>query len=276
MNQRLLAALALSVSACSSATQSQPAQRPRTVESVEQITASIQDSAMRERWRQAAAAGQLPSLSTLPVPDTAISTRKRVTVTGDVPLTRGPVIAPQTVADVRLVGLDTLRAYRGPITLGDTAGGRLRAALTAGTPAVEIHYKLPGNQPLLVLPGPHSLVYRDEMVNNTMRRELLLTSPNAPVLLHLNDGGAAPYDRAFRELPLRVRQVGQAEQRVSPVEITYADQQLVLRPGERRRARDGAGEVEFFVLSSYYLQPAEIETAEGDPYHVIMMMYRVR
>ena len=275
MNIKSIFAMSLLASACSSATQSRPAERPGRVENIEQITASIQDSAMRERWREAAAAGQLPSLGSLPVPDTIISTRQRARV-ADARLQRGAaLIPPQAVADVRLMGLDTLRVYRGPITLGDSAGGRVRATL-AGAPAVEIHYKLPGNQPLVLLPGPLTLVYRDDVVNSSVRRELIITAPNAPVLLHLNDGSNQPYDRTFRELPLRVRQTGQADQLISPVEITYADQQFVLRPGERRRARDAAGDVEFFVLSSHYTPPAQVETAEGDPYHVQLFMYRVR
>jgi hypothetical protein len=259
--------------ACSSATQ-QPTRITR-VDNVEQIVASIPDSAMRTRWRQAAANGQLPDLRTLPVPAAPVATRKRVVIHGNEPLPRGLLIPDQAVADVRLVGADTLREYRGPITLRDSTAGRLTGFLSSRAP-VEIQYKLPANQRLMLMPGTLLLTYRDDVVNHSLRRELLLTASEVPVLMHLNDGSSTPYDRTFREFALRVRQTGQVEQHVSPVEITYRDQQLVLRLGERKRARDANGEVEFFLLSSHYLQAGEILTAEGDPYHVTLMMYRPR
>ncbi len=65
---------------------------PQRVDSLGQILAAIPDSAMRQRWREAAAKGQLAPLESLPVPNQPLATRTRATIRDTGNIAKTPTI----------------------------------------------------------------------------------------------------------------------------------------------------------------------------------------
>ncbi|HSL68866.1 MAG TPA: hypothetical protein VK864_01425, partial [Longimicrobiales bacterium] len=156
------------------------------------------------------------------------------------------------------------------VRLADTVPGAAQGRL-------EIHYKLPAGATLIQLPAaaPLSLSYHETVEDGSQRRVVALAQDRAPLLVRVAAGDRRPYARAFPGLQLAVRQNAPAADGISTVTITHANRALTLRPGERQRSRDARGEVEIFLESSYWTPPAQIQLAEGDPYHVRLMVYRI-
>jgi hypothetical protein len=181
-----------------------------------------------------------------------------------------------TVADVRLGG-DTVRAYTGAFVLTDVQAGRLAGRITGRAAPLEIHYKLPGNAVLADArqTGTLTLVLQDDIEGVSLRRKVALLAGRSPLLFWLSDGGDRPYNRVFEELPLRVRQQPPGADSLSAVAITFGRETFTLRRGGRRQARGVDGRVvEFYLLSSYWTRAADVATAEGDAYHVMLLAWR--
>jgi len=253
---------------------------PQRVDSLGQILAAIPDSAMRQRWREAAAKGQLAPLESLPVPNQPLATRARATIrdTGDV--AKVPTIPEQTVADVRVAAVDAPETYSGAFTVLSAAPGRITGRITGRTSPLAIIYRVPGDSSAagsLAAGTELRLRLRDEVVNNSQRAEIILADvARIPVLFKLSDGGNQPYARRFEDVPISVSQQSPARDGVAPVAISLASARAVLRPGDRAVLTAGTARVEFILLSSYWTAPQGIETAEGDPFHVIIVGRRVR
>jgi hypothetical protein len=253
------------------------------VEDLDEVLAAVPDSAMRARWREAEAAGRLPPLDSLRVPTNPIGTRRPATV--DTMRQPPPnVQIPQgAVADVRAVVTPAIIDYEGPATIEEVGATSiiLRLADTvagAATQArMEIHYKLPAGARLVQLPASAavSLSFHESVEDGSQRKIIAIAQERAPVLMRVSDGDRTSYARAFRAAGLSARQNAPGADSISTVTFTYAGRALTLRPGERQRTRDAGGEVEIFLESSYYTLPAGVMLAEGDPYHVRFMVYRV-
>lgn len=254
-----------------------PASGP--VESIDQILVAVPDSAMRERWRTAEADGQLPALSSIPTPETRLEVRERPPTPVDRPDTPSVTVPQGAVADVRLATSPRTDQYSGSFSIERASEGIIIGRIEQPAARVEIHYELPGETQLAGVPdrGTLSLAFREGLANGSMRRELFLGAGREhPVLVYLSDGGDVPYSRQFEALPLAVRQAEPSGEKVADVIVTYAGQEARLAPGDRQRFDDEAGVVEVIVTSSFYTPRGQTMLSEGDPYHVILMLYRVQ
>lgn len=267
-------ALAVVSTAPTLAAQRQPQRR---AQSVSEIVAAVPDSAMRERWRAAERAGTLPPLEALAVPAQPVATRRRVVMQDTTPR-RTPMLPEGTVADVRvfIAGDTAVREQRSELRLSEWRPGRIAGALPGGGGPILILYRLPG-RPSGLAPrtGRLDVMVRDDVERASLRREVLLTDGNATVLFFLADGSDRPYAREFRELPLAVRQLEGDRTSVAPVQVRYGGEEFVLRPGERHQVADAAGTVEVYLGASFYTDPRGVTLAEGFPYYVRLMVYRV-
>jgi hypothetical protein len=251
--------------------------RPAAVGSLEQILSTVPDSAMQGRWRRAAAAGQLPPLNTLPTSAEVVRKRVPTTVQQPVQPVKPPHIDSAAVADVRLFSTQPVDRYRGSFTVTEVAPGRIVGRLESRSGSFEILYKLPGGRPLPVTTGAQlSLTLRDEVVDATLQRQVLLVSPDGRlVLLALSEGGREVYVRSVESTSLTMRQQPPAGDSTSALGVAYAGQEFSLRPGERHRVSDANGTVEFFLLANQFTPPAQVLLSEGDAYHVRVFAYRV-
>jgi hypothetical protein len=251
----------------------------RRAQNVSEIMAAVPDSTMRERWAAAERAGTLPRLDALVVPAQPVSTRQRVVMQDTTPRRRRPMLPEGTVADVRVFfEADTLmREQRGEVRVSEWQPGRVAGTLPNRPGQIVILYRLPGRPAGLVRRGAGrvDVTVREDVERASLRREVLLREGEAPVLFYLADGSDRPYERRFQELPLAVRQLQGDENAVAAVALQYGTEEFVLRPGERRVVSDAAGAVEFFLVSSYYTDPRAVSVAEGFPYYVRLMAYRV-
>jgi len=252
---------------------------PQRVDSLGQILAAIPDSAMRQRWRNAAAKGQLAPLESLPVPRQVLATRTPATIRDTGIVAKTPAIPPQAVADVKVAALDAPVTYDGVFRVVRAAPGRLSGQIDGRPGPLELVYRVPGNSARvagLAAGTALRLRLRDEVVDNSHRAEVLLAdSAGLPILFKLSDGSRSRYDRRFKDMPISVTQQEPGRDGVAPVAVSLGDARAVLRPGERMTLAIGGTRVEFILLSSYWTAPKNIETAEGDPFHVMLVGNRV-
>jgi len=275
----LPALFAASLASCRPA---EPAER--RVEDLEEVLAAVPDSAMRERWREAQEAGRLPPLDSLRVPTNPIGTRTAATVDTTRQAPPSVQIPQGAVADARAAVTPAITDYEGPAILEEVGAASMTLRLTDTTaagaatqPRMEIHYTLPTGARLAQLPAsaPVSLTFHESVESGSQRRIIAVTEERAAVLMRVSDGNRTPYARTFRGAQLSVRQNAPGADSISTVTITYAGRALTMRPGERQRTRDARGEVEIFLESSYYTPEERVQLAEGDPYHVRFMVYRL-
>lgn len=274
--------LVLCAALVSSCRPAEPAER--RVEDLEDVLAAVPDSAMRERWREAQDAGRLPPLDSLRVPTNPIATRTPATVDTTRQVPPSVQIPQGAVADARAAVTPPISDYEGPATLEEVGATSMILRLTdtaaagaATQPRMEIHYTLPTGARLAQLPASASvsLIFHESVESGSQRRIIAVAQERAPVLVRVSDGSQTPYARTFRGAQLSVRQNAPDADSISTVTITYAGRALTLRPGERQRTRDARGDVEIFLESSYYTPAARVQLAEGDPYHVRFMVYRL-
>jgi hypothetical protein len=269
------ATLAFSALACTRAADDTP---PR-VSSVDQIIDAVPDSAMKQRWRDAAARGQLPAFDSLPASSRGVTTRTPAQVV-DSPRVAAPTgIQQGVVATVRPFSTRPVTQYAGAFVITSASAAVIRGTLAGRQEPFELHYKLPAGAQLME-PAPnaqHQLRVRDEVDNQSIRRELVLTTADrAPVLVYISDGGMRPYERRFDDLPLSITQRAPGRDSVAPVTVTLGGANATLRPGERAQFTVGGVPIGVFLESSYWTPSDRVETAEGDAYHVTLMLYRVR
>lgn len=256
-----------------------PAQRgPATAAgptvSLAQILAGVPDSAMRARWVAVARTG-LPALPVSVLPARSLEARRRVVMRDTGELRVPDRLPPGTVADVRVYTPLTNDSLAVRLEVRSLAAGRI-SAVAAGR-QVQILYRLPGagSQELALRgTGDLSLTARSELAEGSMRRESLLAEGGRALLFFLSDGSAEPYRRDFPALHLSLRQLAPRGDSLSAAAITFAGQEFVLRPGESRVVRDAEGALEVFLGPTYYTPRERIAVVEGDPYHVMLMVFR--
>jgi hypothetical protein len=249
------------------------------VQSVDQLAAASPDSTMKQRWRDAAAKGQIPSLDSLPRVSTRLTTRTPAQVVDTVRTPVRPTIQQGVVATVRAFSTPPIELYSGAFTVTSATASSIIGSLAGRAEPFELIYKLPDTAQLAqpAPNAPHQLRVRDEVDNQSVRREFILsTNDRVPVLAYISDGGMRPYSRRFAELPLTVTQLAPGADSVSRVTVTLGGASTTLRPGDRGRLTVGGGPIGVFVESSYWTPSAQVETAEGDAYHVTLMIYRTR
>src|SRR4029434_10832216 len=94
---RSILLVATVLAACGRTTEDKPAR----VSSVDQLVAASPDSAMKQRWRDAASKGQLPSFESLPSVQQRVSVRTPAQVADSPRTPAAPTIQPRAVATVR-------------------------------------------------------------------------------------------------------------------------------------------------------------------------------
>jgi len=251
----------------------------RQVENLDEVLAAVPDAAMRERWRTAQAEGRLPPLESLRLPTQTVSLRQRATVPATDQQSTTVRVPQGVVADVRAIANPPIANYDGTVTLDSVDQERIVARLPDGAQAgrVEVAYRLPQGATLAPpTPQPVSLLFSETIASGSQRRIVGFSQERAPLLWRISDGDSKPYARTFAAAQLSVRQNAPGSDGVSTVTISYGGRSITLRPGERNRARDARGEIEFFLETSYYTPAASVELAEGDPYHVRLIAWRVQ
>jgi hypothetical protein len=150
--------------------------------------------------------------------------------------------------------------------------------LTGRTEPFELHYKLPDTTQLAAVQpnAQYRLRVRDELENQSLRRELMLSaSDSRPLLFYVSDGGSRPYSRRFPE-GFTVTQGAPGRDSVARVTVTLGGSTATLGPGQSARLTVGGIAIAVFLQNSYWTPADKIETAEGDAFHVTLMLYRPR
>lgn len=252
---------------------------PPRVSSVDQIIDAVPDSAMKQRWRDAEARGQLPSFDSLPAASRGVTTRTPAQVADSPRVPAPPSIQQGVVATVRPFSTRPVAEYVGAYVITSASAAAIRGTLAGRQEPFELHYKLPGGAQLIdIAPNAqYRLRVRDDVDNQSIRRDLILTTADrAPVLVYISDGGMRPYARRFDELPLSITQRAPGRDSVALVTVTLGGASATLRPGERGQLTFGGTPIGVFLESSYWTPSDRVETAEGDAYHVTLMLYRLR
>lgn len=247
------------------------------VTSVDQIVAGAPDDSMKQRWREAEKKGQLPPLDTLPPAGPPITQRTPARVQDSPRTPARPVIQDAVVATVQPFSTTALAQYAGPITITNATPTSIAGTLPGRADPFELHFKLPDRAQLQApaLKTEHRLRVRDEVQNQSLRRELFLsTASRAPLLVYVSDGGMRPYSRTFEEIPLTVTQLAPGADGVSRVTLALGGAAATLRPGERARLAAAGAALGVFLESSFWTPADQVEAAEGDAYHVVFMLYR--
>jgi len=262
------------IAACARARDDKPAR----VSNFDQLVAVSPDSAMKQRWRDAAAKGQLPSFESLPAVQQRVAVRMPAQVADSPRAVVPPTIQQGVVATVRAFSRTPVPQYAGAFAVTSSTPNSIVGTLTGRTDPFELHFKLPDTTQLVAVQpnAQYRLRVRDELENQSLRRELMLTaSDSRPVLFYLSDGGTRPYVRRFPE-GLSVTQRPPGADSVAPVTVTLGGATATLRPGDRASLNVGGVPVGVFLQSSYWTPADKIETAEGDAFHVTLMLYRPR
>ena len=260
--------------ACGRATDDKPAR----VSSVDQLVAASPDSAMKQRWRDAAAKGQLPSLESLPAVQQRVAVRTPAQVADSPRSAAPPTIQQGAVATVRAFSRTPVPQYAGAFAVTSSTATSIIGTLTGRAEPFELHFKLPDTTQLAAVQpnAQYRLRVRDELDNQSLRREFMLSASDAgPVLFYLSDGGTRPYAKRFPE-GLSVTQRPPGRDSVAPVTVTLGGGTATLRPGERATLTVGGIPIGVLLQSSYWTPADKIETAEGDAFHVTLMLYRPR
>ncbi len=251
---------------------------PARVSDVDQLVAASPDSAMKQRWRDAAAKGQLPSFESLPAVQQRIAVRTPAQVADSPRAVVPPTIQQGVVATVRAFSRTPVPQYAGAFAVTSSTPSSIVGTLTGRTDPFELHFKLPDTTQLAAVQpnAQYRLRVRDELENQSLRRELMLSaSDSRPLLFYLSDGGTRPYARRFPE-GLSVTQRPPGADSVAPVTVTLGGATATLRPGDRATLTAAGVPIGVFLQSSYWTPADKIETAEGDAFHVTLMLYRPR
>ncbi|HJU73574.1 MAG TPA: hypothetical protein VJ717_07495 [Gemmatimonadaceae bacterium] len=263
----------LSLTAC------EQREAPARVSSVDQITSAVPDSAMKQRWRDAADKGQLPPLDSLPSAGRRVTVRTPAQIADTQRTPARPTIRQGVVATVRPFSRTPVEQYAGVFTITNATANSLTGTLTGRQEPLELHFKLPDTAQLVPIApnAQHRLRLRDEVDNQSLRREIILSSNDrVPLLVYISDGGARPYTRRFDDIPLSITQRAPGRDSVALVTVTLGGASTTLRPGQRGRLTVGGAPIGVFLENSYWTPSDRVETAEGDAYHVTLMLYRLR
>ena len=119
------------------------------VSSVDQLEAASPDSAMKQRWREAAAKGLLPPFDSLPAIRTRVSTRTPAQVVDSPRTATSPTIQSGIVGTVRVFSRQRVDRFDGPFMVTDTTASSITGTLPGRTEPFELHYKLPDTAQLV-------------------------------------------------------------------------------------------------------------------------------
>lgn len=202
--------------------------------------------------------------------------RRRAAVASSAPAARPQRLTSKAAAEVKFATSRPMRSYDGNLMLSTAVPGRLAGQLEQQV-SFELLYRLPDSAALPPLPaGPYRLRLRDEVVNLSQRREVVLRRPDgAPLFFQLSDGGQAPYRRRFDDLSLTIEQVAPDAGSRAAARLTLGSSRVTLRPGERGTLSDVEGPIDVVLLSSYWSPRNRADGAsEGDRYHILVIGYR--
>lgn len=250
------------------------------VDTLDQVLSAVPDATMKARWREAEASGQLPALSSLPVPNAPVSSRSspEASALGET-LARGPVIPEEVVADVQILSRAPFPLFRGQAKVEAAEPGRLTLSVEVIDGPIEIYYKLPSGAGSSLRAAPGDLLeatLRNDLPQGSVQRRIELADREGRlVLAFLSEGGTEPVTLDLATPALSIVQsksddTGYAEL----VAVSRGDsRRLPLVPGRSVRIENSAGTVELLLLGSVGTPPGQELRAEGDLYHVSLMAY---
>lgn len=257
------------------ATQKSHSEAPKELRPILQ---AVQDSVMVKRWKQAYEAKQMPLLETLPKPGQVVFRRMVVKIEQDTVIAANPPFLPdKLIATVEPFSITQISEYHGLFLVTDISPEKIKGTLEMIEQPMEIYYRLPEKQELLLEEGMRlNLTLTEKIVRGSFTRMVSLLEDSLKILLfYLSDGSSVPYNRKIEDIGLTIIQHKNGEGNRATVSITYKGQTFQMTEGDKVRAQDEFGEVEFFLLSSFFSQPSAIILSEGLPFYVTLMAYRV-
>lgn len=276
----LASAAALCAAGCTSTREGPSEPEPQTP--LDELLTGVPDPAMRERWKRAHEAGELPSLEAVPRPEPgeAVADLRRGRMQEPRRSPQRPVIPEGVPADVQPFSLRPVEEYTGELVVTESRPGLLTGRLPGreAKEELELHYRLPRLRELpLATDTRLQLELRDDVVDAALHRRIVLHDGRTPLLVLVSEGSDGTYRTSIDELGLTIAQVPteEAPER-PPVRVTLRDREVTLRPGERGTLGQDAEAVEVLVLESLARSRAATLLDEGRPNYVRVILYRVR
>jgi hypothetical protein len=273
----LVAVSSLVLSACAVTTESQ-------LKPIDKVLTGVPDPAMKERWRNADAAGALPPINAVPAAKQPVALRRPVWVQVAAAEPSRPVIAAQAIVAAQPFSRVPVTQYDGAFQITSHRPGVLIGTLKDRTEPLELYYRLPRQKQLLDIKEKIvlNLKLRDEVVDTALQRRVILhTAQGTTPFVFIAEGSQQPYRQTIEELKLTVEQLpaDEAPKEVAQhpfVKLTYGDASLTLKPGERGKLGEGERALEAYLLESLAIEPQLTLLREGQPYYVNVILYRAR
>lgn len=243
---------------------------------IDQITIGIEDKEMRELWVQANNDGRLPPLEEIPIPDQRVSPRRHL-VAQDSPVVKParPLIHEKVIADIQPFSLKRLAQYKGDFQVIDNKPGVLIGKIRDSDTPLEFHYRLPVKSNVVHLRKNSGLqlLFRDDVQDSALWRRIILSDKGkiAP-FVYISEGSNKPYVEVIKEIDLKIEQEKQTGN--PPVKVTYKDNVVTLKQGERGKIGSGDNAVEVYLRSSVAINQKEQVLREGQPYYVNLVIYQ--
>ncbi|MGC2167100.1 MAG: hypothetical protein WA632_13930 [Gallionella sp.] len=267
----LLAALAVASCANTAAQQLKP---------IDKVLAGVSNPAMQEKWHSAEAAGTLPPIDAIPAVSSPLAVRRPVMLQVVATAPQRPLVQPQTVATVLPFSSSPVVHYAGAFQVTSHTPGVLIGVLNDRAAPLELYYKLPGDLGVAKIKEQTSLnlLLRDEVLDAALQRRVVLYDERgiAPFAL-IAEGSRQRFKQTIEPLQLTIEQLAGGEarkggERYLPVKISYGNDVLTLKPGERGKIGAGGHAVEAYVIESLSVDGAMLR--EGQPYYINVMLYR--
>ena len=248
-----------------------------TRDSLNRLLAVIPDSQLRRLLQTASQSGVSSSLLVrLFSYDTPVVALQTTGVNFPRRQVRPPRIDDSVLADVRPFSTNPIAEYRGGYLVTEAALGHITGRLDSIATPFELYYKLPDNGQLSnIRPGARlQLRLIDDAYGMSLRRTVFLsTATGAPLLLYYSDGGYAPHRLTLEDPPLQITQRQVTADAPYVVVVSLAGQTTRgLRAGERASVATPTQRFNVVTLESA-AAPRRLPGAEGDSYHVTVLIY---
>ena len=231
------------------------------------------------RLKLAFADPEMPSVKTVPIPKQFLDVRQRPRA-GDAdnvtPKLVPPVLDKRMVAEARLWKVPPIAKYEGAARLIRSDAGNLSLALEGQEDPASLLYVVPDLDMIPALKkkeGTFSLSSLDSKSRyGSLDRRIALTDEQGPVLVHLETGDDKPVSFRLKSADISFRQVVQ-DDRPHSAEVNFEGQVVRLEIGKTAQIRTDSGVYGLYLKMSY-AETEPLPVREGDPYHIMLTIWR--